>query len=496
MTTRNLVTLEEFSKSPAKGVTLRKQYAAAVRATQDDDLPEDASKPGGRRVTFTLSTETVDRMGDTIAADGWDLENYRKNPVVLFAHNSQSPPVGKSLREWAKDGALSGVTEFVPRDLYPFGHMIGEMYGLDFMKAVSVGFDPTEFAMNEERAGQWGPGCDFKKQELLEYSCVPVPANPEALVAAKSAGIDMAPMREWLEKTIDGLPREDAAALGLLPRGKRSDGFWMSRETLEAALRAATGRTPRSQVQVPRGKKDLSDDALQLIDVAKNAATSIRTLADRLIETAQDEGLNLAADIDGPTSEAITALDELMEAVAEVRDEEASAKPGTQRARELARRRLKTKELADLLATCCEAFDACRQACRAAVAACEDDDDSSLRVAAAVVVAACDICEEARDAAISEASDGDETMTATLEALKVACEGARECCGELADEITEEEKAAAKVACEACRAACEAAKEQCEAPAAPASEPETPTEMSRKIRTLMRRVRREERRRQ
>src|SRR5262245_46070666 len=37
-----------------------------------------------RNYTFTISSSSVDRMGDTIAIDGWQLEAYRKNSVVLY----------------------------------------------------------------------------------------------------------------------------------------------------------------------------------------------------------------------------------------------------------------------------------------------------------------------------------------------------------------------------------------------------------------------------
>ena len=34
-------------------------------------------------ITFVLSTDEVDRHGDVISADGWVLDSYRENPVLL-----------------------------------------------------------------------------------------------------------------------------------------------------------------------------------------------------------------------------------------------------------------------------------------------------------------------------------------------------------------------------------------------------------------------------
>jgi hypothetical protein len=89
--------------------------------------------------------------------------------------------------------------------------MIGQMYSKGFLNAVSVGFDPVKYAWVEDKDRPWG--IDYIEQELLEYSCCPVPANPEALVDAKSAGIDLDPLVDWIERTLDGglyIPKEKA----------------------------------------------------------------------------------------------------------------------------------------------------------------------------------------------------------------------------------------------------------------------------------------------
>jgi hypothetical protein len=53
-----------------------------------------------------------------------------------------------------------------------------------FIAAGSVGFIPIEFnfSSNPDRP----MGIDFKRQELLEFSVVPVPANANALIEARS----------------------------------------------------------------------------------------------------------------------------------------------------------------------------------------------------------------------------------------------------------------------------------------------------------------------
>jgi hypothetical protein len=83
----------------------------------------------------------------------------------------------------------------------PFAHMVYEMAREGYVRSASVGFLPRAYVQNETRGG-FMP-MDFTEQELLEWSVVPVPSNPNALLGAKSKGIDIAPLGEWLERVLD-----------------------------------------------------------------------------------------------------------------------------------------------------------------------------------------------------------------------------------------------------------------------------------------------------
>ena len=45
-----------------------------------------ATPNGDRTMTFVISNGGVDGDNDTIDPSGWDLENFRRNPVVLWSH--------------------------------------------------------------------------------------------------------------------------------------------------------------------------------------------------------------------------------------------------------------------------------------------------------------------------------------------------------------------------------------------------------------------------
>jgi len=131
----------------------------------------------GRVFTFICSTGETDRMNDTIAPSGWQLSAFKKNPVVLFAHDSASLPVGKAVSVGVQDGKLMASVKFASTGL---GLGVADLIGGGFLRAVSVGFAPIdfEFAKNAARKG----GIDFKAQELLEISIVPIPANSSCLL--------------------------------------------------------------------------------------------------------------------------------------------------------------------------------------------------------------------------------------------------------------------------------------------------------------------------
>jgi len=153
---------------------------------------------GSRKIRFCFSDATVDRMGDTIQADGWELDQFAKNAVALWAHDSSQPPIGRASNLAVEEGRLMGDIEFMTPDLSPFADSVYRMVLAGFLNAVSVGFMPKEYSFVEDKDRPWG--MDFKRQELLEISVCPVPANPNALIDAKAAGIDVRLITEWAEK--------------------------------------------------------------------------------------------------------------------------------------------------------------------------------------------------------------------------------------------------------------------------------------------------------
>jgi HK97 family phage prohead protease len=138
----------------------------------------------GTAITFRASVESEDRAGDVIKAEGWELDNYRSNPVVLWAHRHDLLPVGKSVDVWIENGALMATVEFAPTE---FAQQIYRLFNEGFLRGVSVGFRALKSSPRSGRNGtDHRRGTVFERQELLEISAAPVPMHPLALAAERA----------------------------------------------------------------------------------------------------------------------------------------------------------------------------------------------------------------------------------------------------------------------------------------------------------------------
>lgn len=214
------------------------------------------------------STEVVDRMGDVIEQDGWNLKNFKNNPVILWGHNmrEERPPIGKALKVWLENKGKKKVKLMfkVKFDLQDtFAAEIFRKIKEGFINTVSVGFVPKEWEELDKDLGIWG-GLKYTKQELLELSFVPVPANPEALVALRAMKD-----KRFSPATLAELFPEDAS------------------EAKERALQKEKLEEPSIEVSVKIKNQDLTKDEVQKI--AGTAARQVHEKIDGVLEKKKEE---------------------------------------------------------------------------------------------------------------------------------------------------------------------------------------------------------------
>ncbi len=171
MNTLKSLTLAEFRASPRRDALLHKDGLAPLIA------PAPAANSNAP-IGWCFSDTSVDRALDRVL--GWDLVQFRRNPVCLWAHRSDASPIGRVLNITFSNGRLTGAIEFVDASMSRFADQIRRMVLGGWLRTASVGFKPLRWAPSTDprRPG----GIDFTMVELLECSLCPVPANPAALV--------------------------------------------------------------------------------------------------------------------------------------------------------------------------------------------------------------------------------------------------------------------------------------------------------------------------
>jgi len=150
------------------------------------------------------SDDSVDRHGDKINPKGWDLTNFKKNPVIMLNHDYSQFPIGKAVNVKRSKNSLVFDIQF--SKTLPLAQ---EAFGLvkeGIMKAWSVGFLVKEWATA-------GSEYTIDSMELLELSLVGIPANPNALLNSLNADQrKMVKSFDLLLKTLeeDTKPKEKA----------------------------------------------------------------------------------------------------------------------------------------------------------------------------------------------------------------------------------------------------------------------------------------------
>ena len=141
---------------------------------------------------FVLSDGKRDRDNDTISISGWQLSEFKKNPVALAFHDS-TKIIGKWHNIKIKDDQLIADLELAPDDVGYLQRTINKLIQGGFLKAVSVGFRGLEYKERDD-------GIDFIKQSLFEASVVAIPSNPRALAIAKSCNLEECQIEKLFER--------------------------------------------------------------------------------------------------------------------------------------------------------------------------------------------------------------------------------------------------------------------------------------------------------
>lgn len=168
--------LLKFTEELAK--LFKAQVATSDFQTQVKALKDSKEDSGTFRMV--ISTDHVDRHGEIVVQEGLQFENYMNNPIVLWGHDSYSIPVGITDKLITENDGVNKKTiaegRFAPTE---FAQTLRKIYDAGMLNTSSIGFIPLEYEGNK-----------IIKAELLEWSFVSIPANPNAN-AIRSLGLDI-----------------------------------------------------------------------------------------------------------------------------------------------------------------------------------------------------------------------------------------------------------------------------------------------------------------
>ncbi len=135
---------------------------------------------------MVIAANELSRNGDELNLRGISFKNYRKNPVVLWAHDSyKGIPIAKTVKiGHDEQGRIVADFEFNSDD--EFAARVENAWNGGFIRGASIRYMPTKVVEVRNEAGEV-ERVRIEESELLEWSLVPVPADPDSVRAAARA---------------------------------------------------------------------------------------------------------------------------------------------------------------------------------------------------------------------------------------------------------------------------------------------------------------------
>lgn len=230
-----------------------------------------------------ISTEAVNSYGTRVLTSGIDLEQFKRNPVLLWMHrrawDGQSMPIGKIENLRVEDGKLIGTPVFDQND--EFARKIESKWESGFLRMASAALEPMEVNGDPALALEGQTRATVTRSKLVEVSIVDIGSNDEALQLCGADG-----------KLLKLAAGEDAPALPLLAGVRQTKNLSNPEPTPEEA--------PGEGEEINNNKKQttaMNKEQLMLLGLPEGASDEQATAALQLMKTKADnaETLQLAA---------------------------------------------------------------------------------------------------------------------------------------------------------------------------------------------------------
>lgn len=140
------------------------------------------TKVDGDVIEFIISTSDLDREKEIVNPIGCRFDNYLKNPIVLFNHDV-TKPLGRCEQLFISEDRIIAKTRLNDDDILdPYLKSIINLIKNGTLRAASIGFIPIKWHFEQKEVdGEKFEVKIFDEWELVEYSIVAIPSNPNAL---------------------------------------------------------------------------------------------------------------------------------------------------------------------------------------------------------------------------------------------------------------------------------------------------------------------------
>lgn len=165
--------------------------------TTDDIQKSAKSSDKTLRIAGYANTTSKDRSGDIVLPEAWakGVENFRRNPILLYQHDHGKPIGRVSAVTVDKKGIFveASISEAAERQ-----HGVKTLINDGVLKSFSVGF-----RIKDAKYDKLADTFYIKDVELLEISVVSVPANQNSLFSVRKTFEDEADYAKFKDQFAD-----------------------------------------------------------------------------------------------------------------------------------------------------------------------------------------------------------------------------------------------------------------------------------------------------
>lgn len=251
-----------------------KAVTKAVEMSPEDDM----------EIEGAANVIDPDRGREVIVPSAWKLDNFEKNPIILFMHN-HSWPIGYCVEYKVEDNGLYYRASIGKPKAYgsltECQTMCRQLLAQGILRASSVGFLPLNLEYDEEN-----DILRYTEVELLEISLVSVPMQQGSLLDSVGPAAKNITTKSQVE--VKKMTPEEIKAM--------MDGIAAVKDLCQKTYDAVTKEAAAEGEAVKEAEKKLKTENAELktkLDAVTKEKTEVETEAKALVEALEKNGIKL-----------------------------------------------------------------------------------------------------------------------------------------------------------------------------------------------------------